>query len=394
MNAQTTRPVVVGYDDSPDGEIALEWAVREAERLDRPLKVVVARGMLWSTAPGFGPAAPWPEDLDRETVVRARERVATLSPTIEILTESVVGTPAAVLVTSADRAEMVVVGRHHHSVLGELVEGSTSAQVAAHATCPVVVVDRPAASDPHAPIVVAVDGSSPNDAALAFAFERAAGWAHRSSRSMPGRSTCPTPSTPPGSAPSTSSSSSGTTSRCSTRPSHRGPRKFPDVELRTVLRRNLPVEAVLEHSEGAQLIVVGSRGHGGFVGLLIGSVSQGLLHHDRPCPIAVIHAERARVVMDVGAATDHSGLRVMGTDECLERLGSTVIGRVAFLHDGEVVLLPVHHVMHGSDVCFRTSGSSKIEAAADHDPMSYEVDDYDVETRSGWSVTVTGRPRC
>lgn len=94
--------------------------------------------------------------------------------------------------------------------------------------------------------------------------------------------------------------------------------------------------------------------------------------------------------MDVNAATDHSGLRVMGTDECLERLGSTVIGRVAFVHDGEVVLLPVHHVMHGSDVCFRTSGGTKIEAAADHDPMSYEVDEYDIEARSGWSVTVTG----
>lgn len=94
--------------------------------------------------------------------------------------------------------------------------------------------------------------------------------------------------------------------------------------------------------------------------------------------------------MDLDAATDHSGLRVMGTDECLERLAGTVIGRVAFVHDGEVVLLPVHHVMHGTDVCFRTSGSSKIEAASDHDPMTYEVDEYDVSTRAGWSVTVSG----
>lgn len=91
-----------------------------------------------------------------------------------------------------------------------------------------------------------------------------------------------------------------------------------------------------------------------------------------------------------GAMTDHTGLRVMGTEECLERLGGAVIGRVAFVHDGDIVLLPVHHVLDGTDVCFRTSGNSKIEAAADHDPMSYEVDDYDVSTRAGWSVTVTG----
>ena len=94
--------------------------------------------------------------------------------------------------------------------------------------------------------------------------------------------------------------------------------------------------------------------------------------------------------MDLGSATDHTGLRVMSTDECLERLASVVIGRVAFVHAGEVVLLPVHHLMHGTDVCFRTSGGSKIEAAADHDPMSYEVDEYDVTARAGWSVTVTG----
>ncbi len=94
--------------------------------------------------------------------------------------------------------------------------------------------------------------------------------------------------------------------------------------------------------------------------------------------------------MDLDAATDHSGLRVMTTDECLERLGGSPIGRVAFVQGGEVVVLPVHHVMHGTDICFRTSGSSKIEAAADHDPMSFEVDDFDVATRSGWSVTVAG----
>ncbi|CAN7455602.1 universal stress protein [Knoellia sp. LjRoot47] len=291
MDAQTTRPVVVGYDDSPEGEIALEWAVREAERLDRPLKVVVARGMLWSTAPGFGPAAPWPEDLDREVVVRAKQRVTELSTTVETVTESVVGTPAAVLVTAAEDAEMVVVGRHHHSLLGELVEGSTSAQVVAHARCPVVVVDRHAGASTRAPIVVAVDGSSPNDAALAFAFDRATQLeapvvaVHAWTLDVP-----------------------DTFDTAWLRPEHIAEleqhhrsvldeavapwaAKFPDVELRTVLRRNLPVEAVLEQSEGARLIVVGSRGHGGFVGLLVGSVSQGLLHRDRPCPLAVIHAE-------------------------------------------------------------------------------------------------------
>lgn len=94
--------------------------------------------------------------------------------------------------------------------------------------------------------------------------------------------------------------------------------------------------------------------------------------------------------MSTDLPTDHSGLRVMGTEECLERMRGAAIGRVAFARDGAIVVLPVHHVVHGMDVCFRTSGGSKIEAAADHDPMGFEVDAYDVSAATGWSVSLTG----
>jgi nitroimidazol reductase NimA-like FMN-containing flavoprotein (pyridoxamine 5'-phosphate oxidase superfamily) len=80
----------------------------------------------------------------------------------------------------------------------------------------------------------------------------------------------------------------------------------------------------------------------------------------------------------------------MGSDECLSKLRSAVIGRVAFALSGDVVILPVHHLVLGSEVYFRTSGGSKIEAAAHHEPMGFEVDDHDPATRTGWSVTVSG----
>lgn len=94
--------------------------------------------------------------------------------------------------------------------------------------------------------------------------------------------------------------------------------------------------------------------------------------------------------MTTDVPTDHSGLRVMGTDECLERIRSTAVGRVAFTRDGKIVVLPVHHVVRGMDVYFRTSGGSKIEAAADHDPMGFEVDVYDASAATGWSVALSG----
>jgi nitroimidazol reductase NimA-like FMN-containing flavoprotein (pyridoxamine 5'-phosphate oxidase superfamily) len=88
--------------------------------------------------------------------------------------------------------------------------------------------------------------------------------------------------------------------------------------------------------------------------------------------------------------TDHTGLRVMGLDECLERLVAAPVGRFAFELDAEIAVLPVQHVTDGVDVCFRTAGDSKIEAALDHDRVAFEVDSFDAATRTGWSVLVQG----
>jgi nucleotide-binding universal stress UspA family protein len=60
------------------------------------------------------------------------------------------------------------------------------------------------------------------------------------------------------------------------------------VEVHVVQDRH-PAEALVEQSEGADMLVVGSRGRGGFTGLVLGSVSQQCLHHAR-CPVVVIPA--------------------------------------------------------------------------------------------------------
>ena len=89
--------------------------------------------------------------------------------------------------------------------------------------------------------------------------------------------------------------------------------------------------------------------------------------------------------------TDHAGLETLPFDMCLRLLASVPIGRLGFYADGEVVLLPVNHAVDGQDVVFRTASGSKLTAAEEQDLVAFEADDYDLRTRSGWSVLVTGR---
>ena len=93
---------------------------------------------------------------------------------------------------------------------------------------------------------------------------------------------------------------------------------------------------------------------------------------------------------DVVRPTDHTGLEVLDLDECLAKLVEVPVGRLAFQLDGELTILPVVHTVDGVDVCFRTTGDSKIQAAVDHDPVAFEVDQFDASTRTGWSVVVQG----
>ncbi len=89
--------------------------------------------------------------------------------------------------------------------------------------------------------------------------------------------------------------------------------------------------------------------------------------------------------------TDHAGLEILPFDVCLQLLATVPVGRVSFLADGEIVVLPVNHVLDGQDPVFRTARGSKLSAAEGQDLVAFEADSYDERTQSGWSVLVNGR---
>lgn len=84
----------------------------------------------------------------------------------------------------------------------------------------------------------------------------------------------------------------------------------------------------------------------------------------------------------------HSGIEVLGSDECLELLGHDVIGRVAVVIGAMPMILPVNYALDGDAIVIRTMSGSRLDVGQGH--AAFEVDSFDRASQSGWSVLVTG----
>jgi len=171
----TTRPVVVGTDGSEHSLQAVEWAAREAEQREAPLRVV--------SVVSIPPRSVWPRVLPDtvartageeagEALSRAIGRVARAAP--DMLADGGVlwGPPVSALVACAAGASMLVIGCRGAGGFPSLLLGSVSRYVATEAQCPVVVV-RPQTADARGEVVVGVRDLDTSTAALAFAFQEA-----------------------------------------------------------------------------------------------------------------------------------------------------------------------------------------------------------------------------
>lgn len=94
--------------------------------------------------------------------------------------------------------------------------------------------------------------------------------------------------------------------------------------------------------------------------------------------------------MSLERATDHAGVEVLRTAECLDLLATQAIGRLGFNEQGQVTILPVRYMMDEGHVVFRSAVGAKLDAAVRWQSVAFEVDAWDPRDRTGWSVLVHG----
>jgi len=281
--------ILVGVDGSEPSLRAAEWAAADAAATGVSVTVCYVSDV--------SPLAdvPLPQDVRQAArayghrmVDRARVRIRQTAP-VDATGEVVNGNAAAELIRRAAGAEQVVLGSRGTGGFERLVLGSVGAEVAAHAPCPVVVV-RGERHDRHE-VVVGVDESDRSHHALEYAFQYAARHGRRVHAVQAVHAVHDRAALlpmPPVSARDWVAPNQDLTARellaDAVAP---WAQKYPAVEVETTVVEASAAWALVQASKGAVLVVVGSRGHGGFAGLLLGSVSQALLRH-ADCPVAVV----------------------------------------------------------------------------------------------------------
>lgn len=278
------NPIVVGIDGSESSRGALRWAAHEAAVRKAPLRVLHAVG---SAEPELWTAA---RAMIADGVAEARA----IGPDLTVTGEVIDGQPFTELCAAAQNAEMIVVANRGLGGFDGLLLGSVSCQIALHARCTVTIVHNapaipgsPTDQADELPVLVGTDSSQESEKAIGVAFAQAqlhgAGvvairaWkpqlvAHRGEVRH-------------------SKASQAAIDRAAQyafgedlstwREQH------PEVPVETRFVAQSPAAALVAASAAAQLMVVGSRGHGDFPGERLGATTYQLLHHSH-CPIMVV----------------------------------------------------------------------------------------------------------
>lgn len=287
------KVVLVGVDGSPESLGAVDWAVARAARAGWRVHILCAYSLpSFTTASLDGGYAALDDTAIRsgaqavvdEAVARAQGHGVTVTSSLET------GDPAGVLVDLSDEAVLAVVGTRGGGGFADRLLGTVSSALPAHAHCPTVVVPRHVEGADYTPvsrIVVGVDGSSSARKALKWAVAEADAW---------GAEITAVAAVPMASGAGALAWLPAAVDRDQVladvragldRAVAEAVEGYPGVTVRRHALDGNAAQLMAEFSTAVDLIVVGSRGRGGFSGLLLGSTSQGVLSH-AACPVMVV----------------------------------------------------------------------------------------------------------
>ncbi|MFD2351143.1 universal stress protein [Nonomuraea ferruginea] len=275
--------IMAGVDGSVPATAAVEWAAADAHRRGRSLHLVHVH-------------EHWPLVLDEaesrygaDALRAAAARAHEVASDVEVTTEVRSGNVAEQLITESASAECVVLGSRGRGGFAAMLLGSVSAAVAGYAAVPVVVV-RGRAEATYGRVVVGYDGSKCSRTAMRYAIEQA--------RARRARVHAVFAWQVPMSVPYAAAyvgvldSAFEEQQRKAREAVTPWREENPDVEITDEQVCEHPVAALMKASATADLVVVGSRGMGGFASAVLGSVSRGVLNHVT-CPVAVVRPSAA-----------------------------------------------------------------------------------------------------
>ncbi len=267
--------ILVGVDGSPESEAAIRWATGEAVLRDQPLTLMHAIPPLrvsWPVAYLEGSFIDSQEASAREAIENAQKTVqasAGESQPPPVRTEMRHTDAASALVSASRDAYMTVVGSRGMGAVGRAIIGSVSSGLVHHGHGPIAIIhtDEAQMPDSSSPVLLGVDGSPSSEDATALAFDEASrrsvdlvalhAWSDVGVLPVLGMDW------------------------------HRyedegheilaerlagWQEQYPDVHIQRRIVCDQPARWLVDESQKAQLVVVGSHGRGGFSGMMLGSV--------------------------------------------------------------------------------------------------------------------------